>query len=1247
MPLVLAATAAGGKRGSSEASLVTQTGGQSIKRPGTTTGRRVTTVARRAPVPSQPSRALRFLGLTSKLVVILLFSLSVVASLAYVRLLQGPVTLRFLAEPIQDALSSEFSGVRLRIEDVAVRLADRFNLEFELKNVRVTGDRDETLALASAATISLSRAALLTGRIAPESVALISPRLLLYYGEDGNLSLKFSHPSEPIPGEPAARGPGRGPSAQAPNGGPAAQADPGLGRIDLIKVLSEASGRARRREAASAYLREIGLKSATVVIDNGARRSIWRVPELAIDLDHARASSSIAGRARMESLAGPWTLNFRTQETSDSNRLQLAVSVQGLVPRGLARTVPSLAVLEGIDMPVWGEAKLDLSSSGEILGGNIVVDAAPGELRLPWLAAAPLKVDGAHMEMSYDSARRRFDVGPSVLAWGDSRLQFTGVFAHSAQTSEGPGWNFSLKTAGSWLAAEPPATQRLNIDDWSAQGVLAPDRGRILLKQLSVRAGGATVSAEGDISDLGGATRTRFEGKLSPMSIKTFQALWPSMMAPLSRAWVARHLVRGQLQGGSFRLLSGSPVETSTGNADRASLTLEASNVAFNLVEGWPLLEAPRALARLDGQGFEMTVPDGFLAAADGRRVSVKGSFSVDTAAPMPRSGHIVLRSQGPLSLVHELFDRAPFRSERETAFAPDKIEGRVDAQLALALPLDHELKEGDLKPEGRVRILDGRLKPNFGNYDITSANVVIDMASTSADAKGEMLVNGVVAKVAWQHVFGAAPDKQPPLRITSVLDNSYRTQLGLDINDLVQGDVGIEVTVTKDAQSERHVHVRADLLNAELNIDSVAWRKPKGRPAVFDFDYAKGTGALPIELRNVKLVGDNVALEGWIGMGADNKVREFRFPTFSLNVVTSLETHGRMRNDGVWDVTAKGATYDGRELFRSFFDVGNVADTSQKHRPGLDLKAEIGTVIGHLDTNMRNVRVSLQKRGLKMISLDARGTLEGGKPFAAVLKPEPGKPRRLLAESQDAGLLYKLVGFYPNAVGGLMNLEVNLDGEGVAERTGTLWTRDFVVLGDPIISEVLQNADGSSASPGQGKRRVSREQFEFERMRIPFSIGHGQFVMHSAYINGPLIGATMRGKVDFRAQQLNVGGTYVPLSGLNRALAPIPLLGPLLTGPRGEGVLGITFAIQGPMSSPEVLVNPLSLVTPGIFREIMQMTPEDPKVLPRARPTPRPGEGPRASSAPPANVPGGNDAPRPAGELGGSWSAETHERRR
>jgi hypothetical protein len=179
--------------------------------------------------------------------------------------------------------------------------------------------------------------------------------------------------------------------------------------------------------------------------------------------------------------------------------------------------------------------------------------------------------------------------------------------------------------------------------------------------------------------------------------------------------------------------------------------------------------------------------------------------------------------------------------------------------------------------------------------------------------------------------------------------------------------------------------------------------------------------------------------------------------------------------------------------------------------------------------------------------------------------------------------------------------------------------------------------------------------------MKVPFSIGSGQFVFNDAYIRGPLIGATLRGKVDFRQQTVNIGGTYVPLSGLNSAVGAIPVLGLLLAGPQGEGVLGITFAVQGPSANPQVVLNPFSFVAPGIFREIFQMTPEQFRVDPRrdAEPPPaarRPERAVRSSSTPPGApaappaFPAGAEAPskarapaRPAAkpEVIGDWSSQ------
>ena len=264
------------------------------------------------------------------------------AGLLYVRLLHGPISVAFLTQPIERAIAEEIAGVRRRHRGrrpaPGRRRPDRVRAQ---ERARHRCRRRGRWSIAPSASVSLSRKALLSGRIAPESVDLISPRLSLFYSEDGTLALKFAPPAEPAGSEraklagPARLGRGAGCASCRPG-----EADGALGRIDLVKMLSESSARARRREHASAYLREIGLKSATVVIDHGGRKSIWRVPELGIDLDHrAAAARSPAGpRSSRSPAPGPSTSAPTSIEAA--NTLQLAVSVQGLVPRGLARTLP-------------------------------------------------------------------------------------------------------------------------------------------------------------------------------------------------------------------------------------------------------------------------------------------------------------------------------------------------------------------------------------------------------------------------------------------------------------------------------------------------------------------------------------------------------------------------------------------------------------------------------------------------------------------------------------------------------------------------------------------------------------------------------------------------------------------------------------------------------------------------------------------------------------------------------------------
>ena len=218
----------------------------------------------------------------------------------------------------------------------------------------------------------------------------------------------------------------------------------------------------------------------------------------------------------------------------------------------------------------------------------------------------------------------------------------------------------------------------------------------------------------------------------------------------------------------------------------------------------------------------------------------------------------------------------------QEAGLPHEGLDGKFDGHFKVTLPLLADLPASSVKVEGKAKISDGRAKDLLGPYNIQGAGIDLDITEKAADASGQMLVNGVLAKLSWQRIFDAPLDKQPPLRITATLDNNDRTQLGLDVNHIVQGEVPVELTITRGQRDAPAIRLRADLANADLVLENVAWRKPPGRSATLQCDIVQGRDD-KMELQNFKVAGDDVAIEGWAAIGADNRLREFYFPDFSL----------------------------------------------------------------------------------------------------------------------------------------------------------------------------------------------------------------------------------------------------------------------------------------------------------------------------------------------------------------------------
>lgn len=1209
---------------------------------------------KRTEAPVRPRAALavaRALGLC-----VLVFGIlgAIVATVVYVRLQHGPIALTALLSQIETAVSAELGGKSVRIAAAEFRPAENGGYELALRNVQMLEADGTAIASAPEATAAVSMRALRRFRFALERIDLLRPRLKVFYAADGSLSMQITPPQAD-----AGRRPEGSSDAETTDAG--ARPNDG-GNIVIINALAKASERARRQDERAYYLREIGLKNATLIVDNGQRKSLWRIPELSLDLNHSRASTVIEGRASVLALTGPIDVAFNVVESGQKQNLQVRFQVAGLVPRDLAMADAQWAILRALNAPVSAEVQFDLTERGAVRSGSARVVVGAGKLLLGDVARGEIAVQKAELAVDYDGQAQRLVLKPSIVAAADMTFLIEGEARRASAPGLGEGWRFA---AGSVERAETTgALPRITL-----QGFAASDPHSVQISAMRFAHGGIEITAEGHISDLDrrgkttqgdqGSPSVDISGRIAPFNAAALKSAWPKSLAPSARDWITAHVGKGQMTKGTFRF---SNVATPSGGQASAreapSLAVSADLGGLEIIPtlGLPPIDIPRATLKFDGDTLDLAAAEASIGTGETRRLSLRaGRVLITDVAEQQANADISVRVQGPMAGVADLIDREPLSLLKSAGISATVADGKLDGGVRLRFPLGSNLQTSELRTEGKVRITDLRTRGLTATHDISGGTVNIDLNDKAIDVKGDILLKGVAARLTAQFLLNSPADRQPPARLTSVLDNADRTALGLDINDIVQGEVPVEMTISREAKGEPAIRVRADLSKAEVTLEHVAWRKPPGRAAIVQFDVAKGQGqgaAARTELQNIKFSGDEVAIEGFMAIGPDNRLREYFFPEFSVNTISRLEIQGKLRSDNIWEVRAKGPTFDGRDIFRSLFSLGQsgVRSAPPKHS-GIDLAVEIDTVIGFSETSIKSVKLRSQSRGDRFVMLDANGQFERGKAFRAVIQSEANKPRIFLAESQDAGQIFKLVGFYPRAIGGVMNLEINLDGRGSAEKSGILWARNFAVLGDSIVGDVMQNADTGQPAISRNRKKPLQELIPFDVMRIPFLVGNGQFVMNDAQIKGPLLGAPFRGKIDFKAQTVDLGGSYIPLAGLNSAVSGIPGLGVLLGGTKGEGMFGMPFSIRGALANPNVTVNPVGLLAPGIFKDLFQLTPENYRIDPRAeRAIPRlPGKSDpaRASSSTPSAPAAGTAGGRVKPEVLGDWSTETQGARK
>ena len=182
--------------------------------------------------------------------------------------------------------------------------------------------------------------------------------------------------------------------------------------------------------------------------------------------------------------------------------------------------------------------------------------------------------------------------------------------------------------------------------------------------------------------------------------------------------------------------------------------------------------------------------------------------------------------------------------------------------------------------------------------------------------------------------------------------------------------------------------------------------------------------------------------------------------------------------------------------------------------------------------------------------------------------------------KSDNAGGVIRDAGLTPNAQSGTLDIVLNP----VAGAPAGVYDGQFLIKGirlrkAPIMADLL---DAISVVGLLDQLRGPGILFNTVDGR--FRLTPNQLILRQAAAVGGSLGVSADGIYDFRVKKLDFSGVVSPIYFVNA-------IGSVVSR-RGEGLFGFNYRMTGSSEDPKVSVNPLSILTPGIFRDIFRRSP-------------------------------------------------------
>ncbi|WP_161634098.1 AsmA-like C-terminal region-containing protein [Sulfitobacter noctilucae] len=1032
---------------------------------------------------------------------------------------------------IEARIAKELPLARVSFGEMAFVMEEGWRPRIRLRDVNVDTAAGAALLRVNEFKATFANAPLMRGQVQPSHMSLSGITAVLRRKADGSFALQTGLDDL------------RGGGASLPE--IITQMDAAL-QTDTLSTLTTAE-----------------IRALTLRYEDESSGRVWTVDggRLVLTRDAGRVDVT-ADLAVLDGGVGVATLAANYSSQIGETSAEFGAALDGFAAQDIAAQGPAFAWLGVLQAPIAGNVRGGLNADGSFAPVAATLQIAAGAVR-PNDGTPPIPFDQARSYFSYDPAAKllTFDELSVRSKWITGQATGTavlGVDAQGGKLTDLVGQirltDLSANPAGLYDAPVQMAGANLDFR-------LELDPFRVTLGNAQITDLDKTLLVSGAIGADPEGWRVSLDGRMDALDRSRLMTLWPERAVPRTRAWLAANLQAGRIRNIDLAL------RRSPDAAPQTYLAFDFAETDVKFARNLPPVTDGRGHFSLSENRLVIALDTGKLSPPTGGDITVTGSSFIipDVTATEGTPSVVRLRTRSSITAALSLLNLPPLSVMDKVKQPVALADGEALLEGTLALPLRPGQKPqvdyfvtGELVNLRSDQLVKGR--------EINADRLDISVDNRSLRITGPGTLDGVPFEADYRQPIGVGAG---PAKLTAQVALTPKTLTAFNVAlppGSVSGRATADVLVTLAKGRAPELSLTSDLVGLRVAVPAVSWSKAANRAGRLDLGMT--LSPVPVVDR-LALTAPGLEAQGDVSFNADKSLERVRFDRLRvgdwLDVPVDLLGRGAGRP---LQLALRGGTLD---LRRAEFG----ASDPNPAAPAMDVRLDSLRITDTI------ALTGLQGRFDTKAGLDGsfKAQLNGAAPVQGRVLPQGGRSAVRLV-SGDAGAVLRAAGLVKQVVGGDLSLVLLPVGSGGAF-DGRLEVGDVRIKDAPAIAALL-----NAVSVVGLVNELNGDGIYFDDVEASFRLTPNRLTL----TEGSAVGASMG---------LSMDGTYALDQGtiaMQGVISPVYLLngiGSLFTR-KGEGLIGFNYALSGPAKEPRVSVNPLSALTPAMFREIFRSPPPD-----------------------------------------------------